>query len=491
MTLRSPIDDATALDIACRTDFVTFIGKCFHTLAPNTTFHWNWHIQAMAYHAELVRCGELRRLIVNVPPRSLKSIVYSVALPAFLLGHEPTKRLIVVSYGTELSTKHAIDFRAVINSSWYRRLFPAARISPAKNTESEVMTTAGGYRLATSIDGTLTGRGGDIIIIDDPLKPIDALSEPKRDRVNQWYFNTLLSRLDDKKAGAIILVMQRLHMDDLAGALLRDREEWTHLKLPAIAELDEQIPISSSRIHQRRSGDVLHPEREPMSVLESIRAQLGSDTFTAQYQQSPVPPGGAMIKRIWVRRYGLLPTPQRRFVIQSWDTANKEGGQNDWSVCTTWLIHEKKYYLIDVLRGRFDYPTLKALALEHAQLHRPSKILIEDTGVGTALVQELRGFSAIPVKPERDKQTRMSIQSGKFESGWVYFPTRAPWLPDLEAEVFTFPNSRYDDQVDSISQALAHDMNYGWDATAVANFGKFVEAIAFDRYFGRVTGRPW
>jgi predicted phage terminase large subunit-like protein len=371
-------------------------------------------------------------------------------------------------------------------------VFPGTRISKAKNTEFEVMTTAGGYRLATSIDGTLTGRGGDIIIIDDPLKPADALSEPKRERVNQWYFNTLLSRLDDKQAGAVIVVMQRLHMDDLSGALLRDCEQWTHLKLPAIAELDEQIPIGSSRFYQRRSGDVLHPEREPMSVLQSIRAQLGSDTFTAQYQQSPVPPGGAMIKRIWVRSYVQLPTPQNRFVIQSWDTANKEGGENDWSVCTTWLIHEKSYYLIDVLRGRFDYPTLKARVLEHASYHNPSKILIEDTGVGTALVQELRRsrFSTIPIKPEHDKQTRMSIQSGKFESGRVYFPHRAAWLAELEAELF-FPNSRFDDQVDSISQALGHDTHYLWDETSLANFSKFVEALAFDRYFGRATGRPW
>jgi hypothetical protein len=276
-----------ALDAACRRDFVTFIGKCFYTLAPNAVFHKNWHIEAMAHYAELVRLGVLRRLQVNVPPRSLKSIVYSVALPAFILGHDPSKRLIVVTYGTELSTKYAIDFRAVMNSTWYRRVFPGARISAAKNTESEVMTTAGGYRLAKSIDGTLTGRGGDIIIIDDPRKPNDALSEPRREKVNQWYFNTLLSRLDDKQVGAVIVVMQRLHMDDLAGALLRDSEEWTHLKLPAIAEVDEKIPIGDSRFYQRRVDDVLHPEREPISVLQSFRAQLGSDTFAAQYQQAP------------------------------------------------------------------------------------------------------------------------------------------------------------------------------------------------------------
>jgi predicted phage terminase large subunit-like protein len=447
----------------------------------------------MAHHAELVRLGKLRRLLVNVPPRSLKSIVYSVALPAFILGHDPTKRLIVVSYGADLSIKHALDFRAIINSSWYRRLFPATRISKAKNTESEVMTTRGGYRLATSIDGTLTGRGGDLIIIDDPLKPVDALSESKRERVNQWYFNTLLSRLDDRNTGAVIVVMQRLHMNDLSGALLHDCEDWTQLKLPAIAEVDEQICIGDNRFHTRRAGDVLHPDREPLSSLETLRAQFGSDTFAAQYQQAPVPPGGAMIKRAWVHRYEQLPTSGDREVIQSWDTANKEGGEHDWSVCSTWLVHENQYYLIDVLRGRFDYPTLKARVLEHASLHKPSRILIEDAGVGTALVQELRGsqFSVIPIKPEHDKMTRMSIQSGKFQSGRVYFPEKASWLPELEAELFAFPGSRHDDQVDTISQALAHETAYFWSEKSLAGYRELLQGLMMDRYIGRVTGRPW
>jgi predicted phage terminase large subunit-like protein len=372
-------------------------------------------------------------------------------------------------------------------------VFPETRISKEKNTEAEVMTTRGGYRLATSVDGTLTGRGGDIIIIDDPSKPVDALSDSKRERVNQWYFNTLLSRLDDKQTGAVIVVMQRLHMHDLSGALLDESEEWTHLKLPAIAEMDEQIAIGNDRFHMRRAGDVLHPGREPLSSLETLRAQFGSDIFAAQYQQAPVPPGGAMIKRAWVRRYEQLPTPRYRRVIQSWDTANKAGGEHDWSVCTTWLVHDNKYYLIDVLRSRFDYPTLKARVLEHASLHKPSKILIEDAGVGTALVQELRGsrFSVIPIKPEREKSTRMSIESGKFESGRVYFPERASWLAELEAELFAFPGSRYDDQVDSISQALSHEIGYLWDENSLKGLNDVLQGLAFDRYIGRATGRPW
>ena len=176
-----------------------------------------------------------------------------------------------------------------------------------------------------------------------------------------------------------------------------------------------------------------------------------------------------MIKRDWILRYEQPPPRTSSRVIQSWDTASKEGGQNDWCVCTTWFVHEKKYYLVDVLRGRFDYPTLRSLAIAHAHAHRPHKILIEDAGVGTALVSELKrsGLTAIPVKPEQSKVTRMSIESAKFESGLVLLPLQASWLRDLEDELFSFPHGRHDDQVDSISQALgdqgsSFDTSYSW-----------------------------
>ena len=280
----------------------------------------------------------------------------------------------------------------------------------------------------------------------------------------------MLSRLDDKQNGAIVIVMQRLHEDDLAGVLLRSSDEWTVVSLPAIAEQDEEIPIGNGQIHVRRAGDVLHPEREPREALERLRAQLGAEIFAAQYQQQPVPPGGAMIKRAWVRRYDQLPKSGQ--VIQSWDVANKQGEENDYSVCTTWLVHENKYYLIDVLRGRFDFPTLRTKVLEHAKLHKASRILIEDAGFGTALIQELKTahFSVIPVKPEYDKKIRMAIQSAKFESGQVFFPKEAPWLADLEAELFAFPSGRHDDQVDSISQALGHKFPSSWTDASLEGY---------------------
>ena len=181
----------------------------------------NWHILAMAYHLEQVRRGSIRRLIINAPPRTLKSLMSSVAFPAFILGHDPTKRVIAISYGSDLAIKHGNDFRAIMTAPWYQSLFPGTRISRTKNTELEVVTTRNGFRLATSIDGTLTGRGGDVLIIDDPLKPTDALSDSRREYVNNWFSNTLMSRLDDPLNGAIVVAMQRLHMDDLTGMLLR------------------------------------------------------------------------------------------------------------------------------------------------------------------------------------------------------------------------------------------------------------------------------
>jgi predicted phage terminase large subunit-like protein len=443
-----------------RNDIRAFIHKVFTTLCPGQDYERSWHIDAIAHQLERVRRGEITRLIINMPPRSLKSITSSVALPAFALGLDPTRRFICVSYSAELAKKHSNDFRAVVESPWYRALFPGMRIGQ-KDSEIEIETTARGSRLATSVGGTLTGRGGQIIIIDDPLKPDDAYSEAKRNGANEWYINTLLSRLDDKRTGAIVIVMQRVHMDDLTGFVLSLSDEWEVLNLPAIAEVDEDIPISATETYPRKAGEALSPLREPLPVLENLKRQLGSDAFSAQYQQMPVPPGGAMIKRDWIQRYTDLPSEYgRSFILQSWDTASKGGPENDFSVCTTWLVtRNRRWYLLHVWRKRVDYPELKAAVRNLAARHSARRVLVEDAGAGTSLVQELRGEvdGILAVKPDRDKITRMSVVSAKFESGLVFFPERGPWLADLEAELFAFPGSRHDDQCDSVSQALTDD----------------------------------
>jgi predicted phage terminase large subunit-like protein len=452
--------EARVLRALLRRDFSTFVRKVFATLESGQAFVPTWHLEATPYQLERLHRGEIKRLIINMPPRSLKSLTASVAFPAFVLGHDPARRIICVSYSGDLAKKHANDFRAVLEAPWYQTLFPRTRIGQ-KDSESEIELSARGFRLATSVGGTLTGRGGDLIIIDDPLKPDDAYSEAKRNAANEWFKNTLYSRLDDKRTGAIVIVAQRVHMDDLVGFVTSQSDEWEVLNLPAIAEADEVIPISDTKVHRRRIGEALSPVREPLSVLESIKAQLGSDTFSAQYQQRPVPPGGAMIKRHWIKRYVELPVQRERsLIVQSWDTASKGGPENDFSVCTTWFIsRDRRWYLIDVWRKRVGYPELKAAVRTLAVRHGANRVLVEDSGAGISLVQELLGEvdGILAIKPDRDKISRLAVVSSKFESGLVFLPERAPWLADFEAELFAFPGSRHDDQCDSVSQALADD----------------------------------
>jgi predicted phage terminase large subunit-like protein len=453
------ISNARAVfNMILRQDFLSFVRKVFHTLCPGKTFTPDWFIEAIAYQLERVRRGEIKRLIINLPPRSLKSIMASVSFPAFVLGHDPTRRIICVSYSGELAYKHANDFRVIISSPWYQSIFQRTRIGPYKDSEVEIELTERGFRLATSTGGTLTGRGGDLLIVDDPLKLSDALSESKRNSANEWLLNTAISRLDDKRTGAIVIVMQRMHIDDLTGFVLRQSDDWTVLSLPAIAESFESVPLGVGQFHQRHPGEVLSPEREPMEVLEGLRLDLGSDLFTAQYQQAPVPPGGAMIKRRWVKRYRELPPASAgNFIVQSWDTASKGGPDNDWSVCSTWLItNDCHFYLRDLWRARVDYPMLKAKVTELAKQWGAHQVLIEEAGTAIGLLAEVRLKGLTGIRPDRDKISRLSIASAPFEAGQVHFPERAPWLPELEAELFSFPGGRYDDQVDSISMALNH-----------------------------------
>jgi predicted phage terminase large subunit-like protein len=346
-----------------------------------------------------------------------------------------------------------------MESNWYRRIFPRTRLSREKNTELNFSTTQHGYRYATSVGGTLTGRGGNLIIVDDPIKPDDAFSATRRAAVNDWFNRTLYSRLDDKRLDVIVLVMQRLHLEDLAG-YVQQNEPWRELRLPAIAETEQTIRIGADETCTRVPGEVLHEAREPRSVLDQLKTTLGNFNFSAQYQQSPIPLEGEIVRWSWFRFYDELPprAPEDQ-IVQSWDTASKAEQISDYSVCTTWLMNRGDFYLVDVLRKRLSYPDLKRSIIEQAQRFVAKTIIIEDKGSGTALLQDLRrGGDQFPYpiafQPDVDKVTRMHAQSARIEAGHVLLPRRAPWLDDLRAEFLQFPKGRYDDQVDSVSQFL-------------------------------------
>lgn len=324
-----PHNPALLLGELLRRDFTAFARKAWAWISAGESIAWNWHLDAIAYQLERVANGDNLRLILNLPPRNAKSKTISVIWVAWMLGQDPRRNFVCVSYSNELSGKLARDCLSIIQSPWYRELFPRTIISARRSAAMDFETTMGGGRLATSVTGTLTGRGGDTIILDDVIKPEEANSETTRNFVNDWYQSTLASRLNDKSSGAIILLMQRLHQNDLSGMLL-EAGGWEHLKIPAIAVEDQIVPLTRGRVHIRRSGDLLHPEREPIEVLEALKAAMGSLAFAAQYQQDPVPAVGNVIRKEWFKTYEMAKferTPG--IVIQSWDTASKDNPHND------------------------------------------------------------------------------------------------------------------------------------------------------------------
>lgn len=455
------------LEALLRKDLGAFTERAFGEVSAGQTFHHNWHLDALSYHLKAVADGSIKRLLITVPPRSLKSLAASIAFPAWLLGHESDRRIVCVSYASDLAIAHANSFRALVNAHWYKNLFPAMRIDPRKDTETELRTTRQGYRLTTTIGGSLTGRGGSLIIIDDPMKAADAQSSVARRKTIDWFDQTLLSRLDNKTTDAIIIVMQRLHMEDLAGHVLK-AGGWTHLDLPAISERSSRIQIGPSRFYDRNVDDVLHPARESRIVLDQLKRQMGSAAFSAQYLQQPVPLGGNLIKWAW---FGVTPPPSieqdprvyrranrkpRPRIVQSWDTASKATELADFSVGITARIDGSEVHLLDIQRDRLDYPDLKQKILRERDRWKADTVLIEDKGSGTSLIQDLKTnrLYAIPILPDGDKVVRMSACSAKIEEGSVFVPKHAPWLDDFRTEILAFPHGAHDDQVDAFSQLL-------------------------------------
>ena len=438
-----------------RGNFTMFAVKAFNIVNPGQDWVPTPAFLAISHKLAEVEAGRIRRLVINVPPRSGKSLLLSIALPAFILGRNPTRRIVCASYSGELATKLNRDCRTVMTHPSYRILFPATVIA-GKNTETELETGHGGYRYSTSVGGTLTGRGGNFIIIDDPIKPDDAMSELARDRVWEWFTGTVGSRLDNKAEDAIVVTMQRIHVDDLAGRLI-EQGGWDVLTLPAIAEIEQKLVIAPDRTITRKIGEVLDPVREPREVLDQIKRELGSRTFEAQYQQQPVPEEGGLVQWRWFATYDAPPdrAANDRLVI-SWDTAQKDREVNDYSAAIVALVKPNRHaFILDVIRERLDFPALRRRVEQEAAKWRPATTLIEAAGTGTALIQDLRSrVQVIGWQPIGEKAVRFSAVTPAIEAGQVHLPARAPWLDTFKRELLAFPASKNDDQVDAFSQLL-------------------------------------
>jgi predicted phage terminase large subunit-like protein len=499
MTLRGLVGRAE-YDAQSRKEFYPFLLRTFVELNPGDEYVDNWHVAALAAELEAVERGEVRRLIINQPPRSLKSIAVSVAFVAWTLGRDPTRLFLCVSYGLELAEKLARDCRQVMQSAWYQTLFPATRLSPARTAVTDFQTTAGGGRLAASRNSAITGRGAHYILIDDPVKPEEMHSESMRASTAQFVTSTLLTRLNKKTKGAVVLACQRLHDDDLPGRLLRVGG-WRHFSLSAIAQKKEVFTWETRYGPGRRTryeGDVLHPAHEPLSVLNQLRAELGEYYFSAQYLQEPAALKGNFVNLDWFARYKPADIPDTfDEIIQSWDTATKTKEVNDYSVCVTIGRKAKRYWVLSVERVKLEHHELKQRVQASYFRDRPQRILIEENTNSTPLIQDLKrlGFAHIEPCPARgEKEMRLLAATAMMAAGHVYLPYAAPWLVEFEHELAVFPHARYDDQVDALSQGLNWLNGNGHEPHITRFYREEVEAMLAaekpsDKLFGVRPGR--
>jgi predicted phage terminase large subunit-like protein len=440
------------VDLLYRNNFAAFCCEAFRVLNPGRTIIPNWHILAVCYAIERMVEGEARnRLVLNLPPRSLKSFIVSVCLPAWLLGRGPAIRILCASYSQILANKLSRDCRALMQSGFYKRVFPRTDLNPQKISEGEFETTRHGFRLATSVGGTLTGRGGSILIIDDPISAEDGVaSQVALDRANDWFHNTALSRLDSDDA-LIIVVQQRLHQDDLSGILIE--KGWPCLAIPAIATETENYLIGKDEFYERKTGEVLQSKRQTIEALEEKRQEVGSHVWAAQYQQNPTPPEGNLIKRPWLVPYDFSPMEHRfEQIVLACDPAGKPGEHHDYTAIVICGVEHKTVYVLHVARGHW---TVMGMVERITQLMQDWNVdlsIVEDTSSGMGLIQFLREhqLNVIGRRPDTDKETRMLRHQGWFEAGKIRLPKDVPWLADFEYEILGFPGARHDDQVDAL-----------------------------------------
>lgn len=434
-------------------------------LATSPTYQMGW------VHAEI--CGELEaflaavrrkespRLLLTMPPRHGKSEIASRRFPAYALGRDPDLSIIATSYSADLASRMNRDVQRIIDDEAYRAIFPGTRLCGKSSGEGirtadlfEIVGHRGVYRSA-GVGGGITGMGGDIILIDDPIKDrAEADSPTIRNRVWDWYTSTLYTRL--APGGGIIVIQTRWHMDDLAGRLLEAQrsgqgDAWRVVNFPAIAEEDEP---------HRKAGEALHPERYPLEQLQAIRAAIGSRDWAALYQQRPAPDGGAIFRAEWLRFWLPKELPQTfdRMCI-SWDMTFKDGDDSDYVVGQVWGRKGADFFLLDQVRARMGFTaTLAAFSALADKWPRAQRKLVEDKANGPAVIDSLRHAvpGIIPVEPDGSKIARAHAVTTFFEAGNVHLPhpSVCNWVADYVAELTSFPAAAHDDQVDATTQAL-------------------------------------
>ena len=478
---RSSLRDEIDSELATRR-LGEFVRQAWAAVEPSTPFVSGWHIDAIIEHLEAVTLREVRNLLVNVPPRHMKSLLVSVFWPAWEWIRFPERRWLYSSYAASLSIRDSLKCRRLIESPWYQQLWgDRFALTGDQNTKGRFDNDRSGYRLATSVGGAATGEGGDRIVCDDPHNVQEAESDSIRKSTLDWFDVVMSTRVNDPKTAAKVVVMQRCHQQDLSGHLL-EQGSWEHLCLPAEYEDPKRSTSIGWTDPREQPGELLWPERFGPQEIEELKLSLGSYAAAGQLQQRPSPAGGGIFKRHWFRYWqprgsnlppvtvrlpdGTLQTitavDQPRMVdeqLQSWDCAFKDLETSDYVVGQVWGRVGSAFLLGDQIRARMDCPaTVKAVRGLSQKWPQTFAKLIEDKANGSAVIQMLQYEIAgiLPVNPEGGKVARAAAVSPLVEAGNIYLPHPdcAPWVKDFIEECAAFPNGAHDDQVDAMTQAL-------------------------------------
>lgn len=447
------------VELVKRDGLAEFMRRAWHVVEPADPLVWNWHHDAICEHVEAVLQGELRNLLINVPPGFTKSLTCSVMASAYAWTFRPEYRILAIAYKDSLARRDSRKVRNLLLSPWYQARWP---LRLTKEDEARLENDRSGFRLIGSVRSGVTGERGNLLVVDDPLSIEGADSPAERTRTSEFFWETLPSRLTDYKRDGKIVIAQRLHGADPPGEILeRAADEWETLILPNEFEPDRRCVTSLGFEDPRIEEDeLLHPERLGRVETEELKGEggVGGRVYAGQYQQRPSPREGNIVKEEWLSMRFRERGEDPLMVVQSWDCASKAKERNDPSACLTAAVFKDRVEAWDYDCRRSEFPALKRRAIDKAAEFRPNVVLIEDKDAGQQLIQVLEDETKLPVKAEDpgqlDKMTRLDVESTFLEARKFHLPADAPWVARFVAELTTVPAAPHDESADTVSQLL-------------------------------------
>lgn len=454
----------------CKRSLYEFTKRAFPIAFQGETFLSNWHIKAICDYVQAMDKGEVQNLIVNIPPRHMKSVIFNIMLPCWKLAINPSEKFIFVTHSQDLITRDSNKCRDLIESEWYQERFPNVKLN--KKTESQIITSKGGFRQGFGMAGGITGVGGNWVVVDDPLKASDAKSKATKDTSNYIYDNAIFNRVNDVRTDKRIIVMQRLAQDDLTGHILETELPFEHLCLPLIYE-GTRFNSSIGFVDPRQEGELLWEERFPRKQMLDVRKALGERDFAGQYQQRPGAAEGNIFKKEWFENRESPTNFIARFI--SLDTAATTKETSAYSVAVVGeLLPDYRLFIRHVWRDKVEFPQLQKKVEELSETWKFNlhSVVIENKSSGISLIQTLeQSFNedvseklvAFNPPSSLDKDGRCELASLWCENGSVILPPPSEsfeWLFDFEEELFLVPSSKYRDMSDAFAQLILYTENY-------------------------------